>query len=82
MKHYRLPYITYEEFLKDKIMPKYEGCTCAAFDCTKPAKYEGGDGRYQCGMCEEHAGMREQYKHYLEFRESKFGRYGLEGRDD
>ena len=55
---------TYEEFLQQSI--KYSGDTkCFVFDCNKKGLYEGGDGRFYCGMCEEHAGLRNSYRTYL-----------------
>lgn len=53
--------IPYKEFLK--LNAKYDGNSkCFVYDCTKPALYEGGDARFYCGMCEEHAGMLSKYR--------------------
>lgn len=57
---------SYEEFLERNKVPKYNGNKCFVHGCTKPGLYEGGDARFYCGMCEEHAGMKEQYIRELE----------------
>jgi hypothetical protein len=52
---------SYEEFKNALKKPEYFGETCFVGGCNKPAEYEGGDYRFYCGMCEEHAGIRESY---------------------
>lgn len=55
---------TYDEFINDH--KKYDGThKCFIPGCDKPAYYEGGDSRFYCGMCEEHAEMKEYYRVYL-----------------
>lgn len=51
---------SYYEFLqRNKV---YDGKNkCCVMGCAKQAEYEGGDSRYYCGMCEEHAHMRKRY---------------------
>jgi hypothetical protein len=39
--------------------------------CDKPAYYEGGDARFYCAMCEEHVGMKHEYRSYLKGIEKK-----------
>lgn len=57
--------LSYEEYLKTQI--KYDGKTeCFVGTCHKPGLYEGGDARWWCGMCEEHANMKSRYNRYLE----------------
>jgi DNA polymerase len=56
--------MTYKDFLANN--KKYDGTTeCFVFGCGKKAYYEGGDSRWYCGMCEEHASMKEKYNLYL-----------------
>ncbi len=53
---------TYPEYRESKKDSKYSGTdTCFVAGCDKPAYYEGGDARYWCGMCEEHADIRFDY---------------------
>jgi hypothetical protein len=55
----------YQEFLDEH--KKYDGtgkCICSG--CKESAYYEGGDKRCWCPMCEEHVGMKERYRSYLE----------------
>ena len=56
--------MTYSEFeAKHK---KYDGHeTCFVPGCNKPAYYEGGDARFYCGVCAEHARLNEMYHEYL-----------------
>ena len=57
--------MTYEQWLETK--KEYSGNQkCFVNGCDKPAFYEGGDSRYYCGMCEEHAGMKMKYQWYLD----------------
>ena len=56
--------MSYEQWLETK--KEYSGKEkCFVNGCDKPAFYEGGDARYYCGMCEEHAGMKMKYQWYL-----------------
>lgn len=56
---------TYEEFRETR--EKYVGdAKCFAAGCNRPARYKDGDIRFYCGMCEEHAGIKEDYRRYLE----------------
>lgn len=57
--------ISYEEFCKERV--KYNGKTFVCFvqGCNKEAWYEGGDARFYCCMCEEHAGIKESYIDHL-----------------
>ena len=56
--------LSYSEFLEDRV--KYSADTkCYIYDCNKPGIYEGGDARFYCGMCEEHASMPSKYRLYL-----------------
>ena len=56
--------LNYEDWLKTQ--EKYDGSrSCFVYDCDRPALYEGGDARYYCGMCEEHASMEGRYRSYL-----------------
>lgn len=56
--------LSYSEFLQDQV--KYpEDTKCFVYDCNKPGIYEGGDARFYCGMCEEHASMVSKYRLYL-----------------
>lgn len=53
---------SYEEFINANGRKKYDGSTkCFVHWCDKPAYYEGGDARFYCGMCAEHAGLRDGY---------------------
>ena len=59
------PPLNYESFLKKNL--KYDGKSkCFVYDCQERALYEGGDSRFYCGMCEEHAAMRGKYRMYLQ----------------
>lgn len=45
---------------------KYDGTDeCFVAGCHKPAYYEGGDYRFYCGVCEEHAQIKGRYEEYL-----------------
>lgn len=55
----------YEEYKETHKSKNYKGCTCFVSGCNNPAEYEVGDARYPCGMCEEHAGIRDDYKAYI-----------------
>jgi uncharacterized RmlC-like cupin family protein len=58
------PPLNYEKFLSENV--KYNGNSkCFVHDCKESALYEGGDARFHCGMCEEHAAMRGKYRLYL-----------------
>ena len=50
--------------------------------CNKPAYYEGGDIRFYCGMCDEHSGVKEQYRIYLKDIEKKIRTRILWDKDD
>lgn len=55
---------SYEEFVNER--KKYDGNdTCFVAGCNKPAYYEGGDYRFYCSVCEEHARIKESYISYL-----------------
>lgn len=59
---------TYKEYLADeaKASEEYVGDHCFVSGCTNPPPYyKVGDVRFWCGVCEEHAGMREQYLDYI-----------------
>lgn len=58
--------MTYEEFKESKKKPEYFGSKCFVAMCNNPAEYEGGDSRFYCGMCEEHAMIKSQYEWYKE----------------
>lgn len=58
----------YREYRDACKKPQYVGETCFVAGCDKPAEYEGGDARYYCGMCEEHANIRMHYVSELLFR--------------
>lgn len=54
----------------------YDGhCKCFVSGCNKPGLYEGGDARYHCGMCAEHADMPRSYRIYLRDIITKAQRY-------
>ena len=54
---------TYPEYRESKKDPKYVDGKgkCFVAGCDKPAYFEGGDARFWCGMCEEHADIRFDY---------------------
>lgn len=59
---------TYKEYLADEAeaSKRHVGDHCFVAGCTNPPPYyEVGDVRYWCGMCEEHAEMRERYLGYI-----------------
>lgn len=55
--------LEYKDWLKTQ--EKYKGSKCFVMGCDKEGLYEGGDVRYYCGMCEEHASMKKKYQWYL-----------------
>ena len=56
-----MSYGDYREMNKE-----YDGTfKCFVHWCDNPAFYEGGDGRFKCGMCEEHVELKEQYLRYI-----------------
>ena len=60
---------SYAKFLDNeaKASTEYAGATCFVAGCTNPPPYyKVGDARYWCGMCEEHAGMRDRYRNYVQ----------------
>ena len=59
---------SYEEFLnRNKVYnDELHKGKCFVLGCTKDGFYEGGDSRYHCAMCEEHAQMKEKYISELE----------------
>lgn len=65
MRTSKNPLKTYPEYRDSHKKPEYFGCTCFVGGCNKPAEYEGGDARYYCGMCEEHANVKRDYLSYL-----------------
>lgn len=62
-KKFGVVFESYEEFLERNIIPEYKRVKLKCFvrGCSNPGYYEGGDSRYRCGMCEEHAGMKSRY---------------------
>ena len=55
---------TFREFADER--KKYDGTDeCFVAGCHKPAYYEGGDARFYCGVCEEHAHIKGRYEEYL-----------------
>lgn len=55
---------TFEEFSNDHKV--YDGSEkCFIGWCNKPAYYEGGDYRFRCSVCEEHAHLKGRYEEYL-----------------
>ena len=61
---------SYEEFANER--KKYDGTNkCFVMGCDKPGFYEGGDARFYCGMCEEHARLKEYYISDLKYIEKK-----------
>ena len=56
--------LSYEEFKKSRVKYGPE-CKCYVGGCNEPGLYEGGDARFWCGMCEEHASLRSRYRLYL-----------------
>lgn len=60
----------YREYRDAQKKPQYAGETCFVAGCDRPAEYEGGDARYYCGMCEEHADIRCSYVRELLYRTS------------
>lgn len=72
---------SYEEFCDEHA--KYDGShKCFVQGCDEPAYYEGGDSRFYCGMCEEHAGMKEAYRIYLKHVERRLRVRILWDKDD
>lgn len=62
---------TYKEYLDDeaKASEGKVGDRCFIAGCTNPPPYyKYGDARFWCGMCEEHAEMREKYLSYIRNR--------------
>lgn len=60
---------SYEKFLADeaKASESVAGKCCFVAGCTNPPPYyRVGDARYWCGMCEEHANMRDRYRNYVQ----------------
>ena len=60
------PVPTYEEWLRSH--ERYDGsCKCFIPGCDRPGLYEGGDARFTCPMCAEHAGLdKEEYRRFKE----------------
>ena len=55
---------TFQEFADER--KEYDGTLeCFVAGCNKPAYYEGGDCRFYCGVCEEHAQIKGRYEEYL-----------------
>ena len=67
---------TYQEYRDEHKDPKYADGKdeCFVGGCKQPAYYEGGDARYWCGMCEEHAGIRYRYVFGLIYGEDSIRR--------
>lgn len=62
---------TYKEYLAGEAeeSKEYAGSHCFVAGCTNPPPYyKVGDARFWCGMCEEHAEMREKYLSYIRNR--------------
>ena len=62
---------TYKEYLADEAeaSKEYVCNHCFVAGCTNPSPYyKDGDVRFWCGMCEEHARMRERYLDYIRDR--------------
>lgn len=60
---------SYEKFLaaEAKASESVAGERCFVAGCTNPPPYyRVGDARYWCGMCEEHANMRDRYRNYIQ----------------
>lgn len=67
---------TYKEYLADEAEASKNdvGGRCFVAGCTNPPPYyQVGDVRFWCGMCEEHAGMRDRYLDYVRERLLKCG---------
>ena len=61
---------SYPKFLKDEhdrgVKMGILGDHCFVHGCkSKSPLYPSGDARFYCGMCEEHAGMKDRYKYYF-----------------
>ena len=59
---------TYKEYLQEEAEASKGSVSdhCFVAGCTNPPPYyRTGDARYWCGMCEEHAEMRESYLRYI-----------------
>lgn len=65
-KKFGVSFESYEEFLERNKVPDYNGKKCFVLGCTKPGLYEGGDSRFYCGMCEDHADMKNKYIREME----------------
>lgn len=53
--------MTYEEFKQSRKTDKYKNQKCYIPGCNNLAEYEVGDSRFYCGMCEEHANIKEEF---------------------
>ena len=60
---YPVEIMTYQQYRDAHKDPKYAGGKdkCFVGGCDKVAEFEGGDARFWCGMCEEHASIRFDY---------------------
>lgn len=57
--------LSYEAFKRTRM--KYpSGTRCFMGGCYQEGRYEGGDARYRCPMCEKHAYIDYEYELYLE----------------
>lgn len=56
--------VSYDKFLQEKIVFP-ETNICFFGGCSKPGLYKGGNERFLCGMCEEHARMPKVYGMYV-----------------
>lgn len=60
---------TYPEYLADEaaVSQEHVGDHCFIAGCNNPGPYyQVGDERFWCGMCEEHAEMRDKYLRYMQ----------------
>lgn len=63
--------MTYEEYKESQKVKKYveSNLECFVCGCHKKAEYEGGDARWYCGVCEEHAHLKEYYDTFITNKE-------------
>jgi hypothetical protein len=72
---YPVEIVTYPEFRETMKDSHYTGKDeCFVGGCKQPAYYEGGDARFWCGMCEEHAAIRYRYVFGLVYGEDSIRR--------
>ena len=58
----KLTFEQFKEAMKDSKYNSDSKCICCG---SNNAFWEGGDARYYCSVCEEHAGLESAYKAYL-----------------